>query len=104
MTPLTIEVNSKEDFAKGKRLFEGWSEETKDNPIHMGKLEAVGILEGGCTSGGTSVMLLCRIKLNDEQSLLVAAETTAALFLNAGVVVHQAVRRFEPNAKNEGKI
>lgn len=96
-TNLSIEVNSLADVHTGKKVFASFREEIeKQGGIDKGILEGVGILEGGTDKGKTSIMLLCRINGENGKTELVAIETTAALFMAASLVVHQAIRKFDP--------
>lgn len=105
MTPIRLEVQSLADVKSGKLLFNDFGEALKLRGVSKGQLEGVGALEAGTRDGKVSVTLLVRafIQENDshgkpleprEHFFLV--ETTAALFLHAGMVVAQAVRKFDP--------
>lgn len=83
---LNIQINSVEDAAKGRKLFEDSGLVTNDEVELIG----IGILERGMQSGEPSVMI--QIRTGPESGLVV--QLSAKMFLAAAGAVRGASERF----------
>lgn len=84
---LHVEVNSLQDNAAGKKLFNGHAEKLKEaNQKYNGEVVTIGVLEDGCVDHSPSVVLLIRVDYSNEKGVghfYCTAQTSGRNFLMA---------------------